>query len=94
MILQVNNDVLPEPLISADMIGIFLLFTVGAIVGYALARMTETSYERLKKLEKKHLDVLNWLRSELSEAKGRKLTKIVDKPRIIFLEKLIKKLKK
>lgn len=77
-----------------QLLGIFILLLVGIIIGYTIARMTETSYQKLKAIEKNQLDILNWLRSELAQLKTKKPGKTPNRYRIHFLEVLVKKLKK
>ena len=79
---------------TTQITGLTILLVVGIIVGYTLARLTDDSYQELKAIKKKHLDILNWLRSESAHLKIRKPGKTPNRYRIDFLELLIKKLKK
>lgn len=49
--------------------------------------------DQLRNQEKKRVDILNWLKSELADASKVKLTKVVDEQKIILLKKIIGKLK-
>lgn len=73
-----------------------IIFYVGVLAGmWAMYSLTSNSTYRLKykNIYKKHRDVLNWLRSSLSETNKQKVGKRIDGNKVKLIQKIVDKLK-
>ena len=78
------------------------IFIVGLFIGsFLLGYFTHQKIfksinldEKCQKTLKKHKDVVNWLKNELSEVKDKRLTKRIDQNKVKLIELLTSKLEK
>ncbi len=84
-------------IIMMSVIGTTIVFYVGVIVGIWVGISFKNVYGKYcsikyTKIFKKHKDICNWLKSELSAVKKPKMDKRIDNNKVKLLELLIKKL--
>ena len=77
-----------------ESIAIFYLGVIAGIWTGMSFKKTDAIFIEHNKLIKKHRDIINWLRSLLSESKNNKLSKNIDRNKVRLLEIIIGKLKK
>lgn len=68
-----------------------IIFYLGVAAGM-WAMYSFSSNDNYKSILKKHKDIVNWLRSELSEANKVKISKNIDPNKVKLLERIVNRL--